>query len=163
MAGTGGGGKMKLASPAFNDGGRIPEHHTCMGEDVSPELVIDDVPEGTQSLALTLIDPTSTYGTWIHWLVYDIPVVRHIPEGSAPGRQGVNSFKKLEYGGPCPAAGTHTYVFTLYALDAFPGLAEGVSLEELQRAIDGHIIAKAELKGLYEKPPVPYRYKELRI
>ena len=154
---------MKLASPAFNDGERIPEHCTCTGDDVNPALDIEDIPEGTQSLVLTVIDPTSTYGTWTHWLVYDIPLTNHIAEDSVPGKEGTNSFKKLEYGGPCPAAGTHTYVFTLYALDSVLNLPAGVRLDELQFAMDGHIIEKAELKGVYAKPPVPSRYREIHI
>jgi Raf kinase inhibitor-like YbhB/YbcL family protein len=154
---------MKLRSPVFNDGEAIPEHFTCNGENVNPALIIEDLPEDTQSLALTVIDPTSTYGTWVHWLIYNMPPLERIEEGSAPGKQGVNSFGNLEYGGPCPVAGTHTYVFTLYALDNSPSLPAGAHLDAFLQEIDGHVITKAMLKGSYSKPPVPFQYEEINI
>lgn len=154
---------MKLTSPAFKHNEDIPDHFTCMGEDVNPELVIDDIPAGTRSLVLTLLDPDSPFGTWIHWVVYDIKPARVIGEDRVPGTQGINTFKKLEYGGPCPAAGKHRYVFTIYALDMVLGLSEGIELDVLRREIDGHVLDSAELIGLYKKPVKPEVFKEINI
>jgi Raf kinase inhibitor-like YbhB/YbcL family protein len=114
-------------------------------------------------MALTVIDRDSAFGTWLHWLVYDIPVKTHLSENSVPGRQGMNSFGKTDYGGPCPQAGTHRYFFTLYALDTQFNFPEGKTLEEIEVAMAGHVITQAELVGLYRKPPVPQDYREIRI
>ncbi|MDD5450268.1 MAG: YbhB/YbcL family Raf kinase inhibitor-like protein, partial [Candidatus Omnitrophica bacterium] len=87
----------------------------------------------------------------VHWVVYDIPPLSRIEEGAVPGRQGLNSFKRGSYGGPCPPSGTHRYFFKIYALDKMLGLNEGVSKQELEKAMEGHIMAKAELIGLYKR------------
>jgi Raf kinase inhibitor-like YbhB/YbcL family protein len=141
---------MKLNSPAFENNGMIPSKYTCQGSDVSPPLEISEVPEGTKSLALIVDDPDAPMGTWVHWVVWGITSDKtEIKEGEVPGKQGKNDFGKLNYGGPCPPSGTHRYFFKLYALDYVPGISEGSSKSELLENIEGHVVGKAELVGLY--------------
>ena len=142
---------MKLASPEFVDNKFIPSKFTCEGEDINPELIIDDIPRETQSLALIVDDPDAPMGTWIHWVIYGMPVISEIGENSIPGKQGINDFGRKDYGGPCPPSGTHRYFFKLYALDKKLGLEEGIDKKALERAMDGHVLARAELVGLYQK------------
>lgn len=142
---------MKMTSPAFQNNEKIPRKYTCDGDDVNPTLRIEDVPEGTASLALIVDDPDAPAGTWVHWVVYDIPVTDEIAENSVPGKQGMNDFKKKDYGGPCPPSGTHRYFFKLYALDARLDRDEGLTKEQLIGAMQGHILDQAELIGLYER------------
>lgn len=142
---------MKLTSPSFEHNQLMPKKFTCDGEDVSPALVIQDIPDKTQSLALIVDDPDAPMGTWVHWVVYDMPVVSRIEENIIPGRQGSNNFGRKDYGGPCPPSGTHRYFFKLYALDEKLEAKEGLSKQELEKAIAGHILDKAELIGLYKR------------
>ena len=142
---------MKLSSPSFQDHALIPQRFTCQGENVNPELAIDGIPDGTLSLALIVDDPDAPMGTWVHWVVYDIPVTHKISEHSVPGKQGMNSFRKQDYGGPCPPSGTHRYFFKLYALDQKLNMPEGENARTLDKAMEGHILEKAELVGLYKK------------
>lgn len=146
-----GGTKMKLTSPAFEHNQFIPREFTCQGSDINPPLVIEEIPEGTKSLALIMDDPDAPMGTWVHWVVYDIPVVSRIEKDSIPGKQGANNFGRRDYGGPCPPSGTHRYFFKLYALDDAPGLSEGAAKSAVEKAIEGHILAQVELVGLYKK------------
>ncbi|MEA2035920.1 MAG: YbhB/YbcL family Raf kinase inhibitor-like protein, partial [Nanoarchaeota archaeon] len=109
---------MKLVSNDFNEGEDIPKEFTCQGDDFSPHLAWDDVPEGVKSFALICDDPDAPSGTWVHWLVKDIPAdVKGVPQRGVPGVQVVNDFGKEDYGGPCPPSGKHRYFFRLYALD----------------------------------------------
>ena len=142
---------MKLSSPAFDHKGKIPPRYTCEGENLSPPLVIEDVPEGTKSLALIVDDPDAPKRTFVHWVMYDLPVTDRIEEGSAPGVQGRNDMGLTRYGGPCPPSGTHRYFFKLYALDTELNFAGGVEKYELEGTIMGHVLDKAELVGLYRK------------
>jgi Raf kinase inhibitor-like YbhB/YbcL family protein len=142
---------MKLRSSAFGHNEPIPRKYTCQGDDVSPELIVEDVPAGAQSLVLIVDDPDAPGKTFDHWVVYDIPVISRIEEGSIPGTQGVNDFRRGDYGGPCPPSGTHRYFFKLYALDETLGLPEGLGKGDVQNAMQSHILAEAELIGLYEK------------
>ena len=142
---------MKLESLDFENQGFIPKKFTCDGEDINPGLIIEDVPEGTKRLALIMEDPDAPMGTWVHWIVFNIPVTDIIEENSVPGIQGINDFRKLEYGGPCPPSGTHRYFFRLYALDEKLSLKEGCTKKELEEAMEGHILATAELVGLYAR------------
>lgn len=142
---------MKLTSPEFNDNEFIPKKFTRRGENINPELIIDDIPAGTQSIALIFDDPDAPGGDWVHWVIFDMPVVLKIEEGSAPGKQGVNDFGRMCYDGPCPPFGTHRYVFKVYALDAKLNLKEGIRKADLEKAMDGHALAKAELIGLFSK------------
>ena len=140
---------MKLSSLDFEHEGHIPEKFTCDGEDISPSLIIEDVPEGTKRLALIVEDPDAPAGIWIHWVVFNIHITDVIEEDEIPGIQGINDFRKLDYGGPCPPSGTHRYFFKLYALDTKLDLEEGCRKKDLLKAMEGHILAEAELVGLY--------------
>jgi Raf kinase inhibitor-like YbhB/YbcL family protein len=142
---------MKLISPDVRNKKIIPRKFTCDGEDINPRLVIEDVPRGTKSLALIVDDPDSPMKTWVHWVVYDIPPVSRIDEDSIPGTQGMNDFEKMGYGGPCPRTGTHHYCFKLYALDTRLALKEGANKRKLEQAMQGHILDKADLVGLYKR------------
>ncbi|MFH1479459.1 MAG: YbhB/YbcL family Raf kinase inhibitor-like protein [Candidatus Omnitrophota bacterium] len=142
---------MKLKSTAFNNNDLIPKRFTGQGEDINPELIIEDIPESAKSLALIIDDPDAPMGMWVHWVVFDIPVDPEIREDSIPGIQGINDFGMLDYGGPNPPSGTHRYFFKLYALDTALGLEEGITKRQLEKAMEGHILEKAELVGLYKR------------
>lgn len=147
-----------LESPAFANGATIPRRYTCDGADQSPPLQWSQVPTGTQSLALIIEDPDAPKGTFIHWVLYDLP-----PEPSelAAGRphqstlanganQGRNDFRRVGYGGPCPPRGpAHHYHLNLYALDTSPKLTPGATASELRAAMEGHVLGQAELLGMY--------------
>jgi Raf kinase inhibitor-like YbhB/YbcL family protein len=143
--------KMRLTSTEFKHSEFIPPRFTCQGDDVNPGLIIEDIPQEAKGLALIVDDPDAPAGTWVHWVVFDIPVVSQIKENSVPGKQGVNDFGRKKYGGPCPPSGTHRYFFKIYALSKKLDLAEGISKQELERAMQGCILDKAELIGLYKK------------
>jgi Raf kinase inhibitor-like YbhB/YbcL family protein len=149
----GGASNMKFTSPEFENNGFIPRKFTCQGDDINPELIIEGVPQETKSLALIVDDPDAPMGTWVHWVVYNIPVIGLIEEDSIPGVQGKNDFGREDYGGPCPPSGTHRYFFKLYALDIKLNLEERVSKKVLEKAMEGHLLAKAELVGLYKRTP----------
>ncbi len=142
---------MKLTSPKFENGNKIPRKFTSEGDNINPTLIIEDIPAGTKSLALIVDDPDAPMGTWVHWVSFNIPVVSQIDEDSIPGKQGINDFGRNDYGGPCPPSGTHRYFFKLYALDNVLDLNEGINKEALEEAVGGHILDKAELIGLYKK------------
>jgi Raf kinase inhibitor-like YbhB/YbcL family protein len=150
---------LKLTSTAFEEGGLIPPRHTCDGEDISPPLAWSGVPEGAKSLALVADDPDAPRGTWVHWVIYNIPasekgLAENVPERETldgGARHGTNDFKKAGYGGPCPPSGTHRYFFKLYALDAEPDLPSGVSKDQLLKAIEGHVVAEGQLMGRYRR------------
>ncbi len=142
---------MIVLSSAFNDSDSIPEKYTCDGADFNPELMFEEIPEGTVSLALIVDDPGAPNGDWVHWVLYDIPVMARIEQDSIPGTQGMNSFGELDYGGPCPPSGTHRYFFRLYALNTTLGLPEGVDKNGLKERMEGHIIEYAELMGTYQR------------
>ncbi len=145
--------KMKLTSPVFENNKEIPSEYTCDGANIAPELNIEDIPENAKSLALIMDDPDAPAGTWIHWVVWNIPPdTQTIAKGTEPqGTQGTTSFGKPGYGGPCPPSGTHRYFFKLYALDTTLDLKEGSTKEALEAAMQGHIKEKAELLGLYKR------------
>ena len=146
------GAAMKLTSPAFEHNQMISKKFTCQGNDVNPELNIAGIPAGAKSLALIVDDPDAPMGTWVHWVVFNIPPSDvKIKENSIPGIQGYNDFGRNNYGGPCPPSGTHRYFFKLYALDTELDLKEGVKKQELEKAMEGHILVKTELIGLYKK------------
>jgi Raf kinase inhibitor-like YbhB/YbcL family protein len=150
---------LEFSSPAFESGQPIPIPYTCDGEDVSPPLSWDDSPAATQSFALIFDDPDAPGGTWVLWVLYDIPGGNQgLPEAvpaqaelSDGSRHGQNSWDRLDYGGPCPPSGTHRYFFKLYALDTALGLEPGADKARLQQAMEGHIIAGAELMGTYSR------------
>jgi len=142
---------MKLTSSEFDNNHFMPGKFTCEGEDINPSLLIEMIPSGTKSLTLIVDDPDAPGGTWVHWVVYDIPIAFRIEEDDIPGKQGINDFRRKDYGGPCPPSGTHRYFFKVYALDKMLELDEGISKADLEKAIQGHVLERAELIGLYRK------------
>jgi Raf kinase inhibitor-like YbhB/YbcL family protein len=144
-------GERKLTSPEFKHKGFIPSKFSCQGDDVNPALIIEGLPSSAKNLVLIVDDPDAPMGTWVHWVVYNIPVIAKIEENSIPGTQGVNDFGRKNYGGPCPPSGTHRYFFKIYALDRQLNLPEGISKQALEKAIQDHILDKTELIGLYKK------------
>ncbi len=148
------GGSFILASDAIAEGGTIPKKLTCDGENRSPELAWDNPPERTQSFVLIVDDPDAPNGTFTHWVAFDIPSTqREIREGAQTvAKGGLNGAGKTGYTGPCPPSGTHRYFFSLYALDASSlGLADGASRTEVEKAMSGHLLAKAQLMGRYSR------------
>jgi Raf kinase inhibitor-like YbhB/YbcL family protein len=150
---------MEIRSSAFQEGALIPGKYTCDGMDVSPPLEWSQVPDGTESFALICDDPDAPVGTWVHWVIYNIPgEVRELAEG-IPARdvlenwsaQGRNDFRKIGYGGPCPPRGTHRYYFNIYALDTNLDVGPGILKKELIRAMEGHILAEGQLMGKYKR------------
>jgi len=154
-----GGVVMNLTSSAFQNGGMIPGKYTCDGVNISPPLAWDAVPEGTKSLALICDDPDAPMGTWVHWVYYDMPQgTAGLPENVAPqehtankGMQGINDFRKIGYGGPCPPSGTHRYYFKIYALDTMLNLGPGATKEQLLKKMENHILGQAQLVGKYKR------------
>lgn len=151
--------EIKIASSAFEEGGMIPRRYTCDGEDVSPPLSWSGVPDGTKSLALICDDPDAPVGTWVHWVLFNIPTTVTELSTTVPpertlengARHGVNDFRKFGYGGPCPPGGTHRYYFKLYALDAEIDLEPGLTKGQLLDAMEGHILAQGQLMGRYKR------------
>ncbi|MFP3869356.1 MAG: YbhB/YbcL family Raf kinase inhibitor-like protein [Syntrophobacteria bacterium] len=148
---------ITVTSAAFDQGGVIPSRYTCDGADISPPLAWSAVPEASRSLALICDDPDAPSGTWVHWVLYDLPAeVRELPENlpirkslANGAKQGLNDFRRIGYGGPCPPGGTHRYYFTLYALDEKLDLPPGVTKMQLLQAMHGHILAEGRLMGTY--------------
>jgi len=150
-----------LTSTAFTDGTAIPIKHTCDGGDVSPLLAWSGAPAGTRSFALIADDPDAPAGSWVHWVVYNLPAaVSELPENVAKvesldlggARQGRNDFRRPGYGGPCPPPGpAHRYCFTLYALDAALTLKAGAQRKDVDAAMEGHVLGSAQLLGTYAR------------
>src|SRR5262245_61573174 len=150
---------MRIESTAFAPEAMIPSRHTCDDEDLSPPLTWADPPEGTKSFALISDDPDAPGGTWVHWVVWNIPgssrgLAQGMPksaQGTDGTRQGITDFRRVGYGGPCPPSGTHRYFFRLYALDAMLDLASGAGRIDLESSMRGHVLAQAELMGKYRR------------
>ncbi|CAH2031378.1 YbhB/YbcL family Raf kinase inhibitor-like protein [Trichlorobacter ammonificans] len=145
---------LTLSSPAFRHGEAVPARHTCDGHDSSPPLLIANVPARTRSLALIMDDPDAPSGTWVHWLVWNLPAAtREIAENGLPREavQGRNSWRRNGYGGPCPPSGSHRYVFRLFALDVTLRLGAAADRSELEQVMSGHILAHTELMGTYQR------------
>ncbi len=152
--------RLTITSPAFKMGSTIPKKYTGDGADVSPPLNWDGVPEGTKSLALISDDPDAPVGTWVHWVIFNIPPLeKGLPEGvpkqntlSNGARQGTNDFRKIGYNGPAPPPGKpHRYYFKLYALDVVLDLPTGIKKAELVKAMEGHILSSSEYMGIYQR------------
>jgi Raf kinase inhibitor-like YbhB/YbcL family protein len=143
--------QLQISSTAFENNKIIPSKYTCDGMNVNPPLDIKDIPAATKVLALVMDDPDAPVGTWVHWVVWDIPVTNHLEENSVHGKQGVNDFMKHAYGGPCPPSGTHRYFFKIYALDKTLLLPDTTGKQTLEKAMSGHILAYGELCGLYRR------------
>ncbi|TAL70183.1 MAG: YbhB/YbcL family Raf kinase inhibitor-like protein [Bacteroidetes bacterium] len=150
---------IQITSAAFTEGGMIPKVYTCEGRDISPPLSWSNLPEGTKSIALIHDDPDAPMGTWVHWIVYDIPDSETGLKEAVPTekvlqngtRQGTNDFRRVGYGGPCPPSGTHRYFFKLYALDKMLELEAGATKGQLLSAMEGHILGQGQLVGKYKK------------
>jgi len=153
---------LSLASSAFRAGASIPRLHTCDGPDRSPPLAWTGAPARTATFALIVDDPDAPGGTWVHWVLYDLPAGTSALEGNVPkverppelggAAQGRNDFRALGYGGPCPPPGpAHRYFFKLYALGAALGLKPGATKQELERAMAGRVLDSAELVGTYAR------------
>ena len=151
---------LSISSPAFQDGERIPAKYTCQGQDISPPLKWNRVPNETQSLALILDDPDAPSGVFTHWVIFNLPPdSRELPEAvpaasqlPSGALQGKNDFGKIGYGGPCPPPGyPHRYRFTLYALDRQLDLKAGSSKKQVLNAMEGHILAQGQLTGTYQR------------
>jgi hypothetical protein len=154
------GGTMsfQITSSAFSAGSNIPKQYTCDGPDVSPPLSWKDAPAGTKSFALIVDDPDAPAGTWVHWVLFNLPAGTHdLPEGvekkenlANGALQGRNDFQKIGYNGPCPPPGKpHRYFFRLYALDAALDLKAGASKADVERAMKGHVLGQGELMGKF--------------
>ena len=151
---------FRIQSPAFEDKGDLPAKYTCDGENISPPLAWTEAPQGTKSFALITDDPDSSSGTWVHWVLYDLPVeTTQLQEGiqsteilADGSKHGITDFRKADYGGPCPPPGNaHRYIFKLYALDQMLGLPPKASKAELLVAMNGHVLAHAEVVGNYKR------------
>ncbi len=154
---------MKLVSTAFGEGQAIPKRFTCEGDDLSPALSWSDVPGEARSLALIVDDPdapdpAAPKMTWVHWVLYDIPVsTAGLAEAvaasalAAPTREGTNDWQRKGYGGPCPPIGRHRYFFKLYAVDTQLGDRGAMTKSQLEAAMEGHVIAHTQLMGTYQK------------
>jgi hypothetical protein len=143
--------ELTVSSPAFENNKLIPAKYTCDGDNVNPPLTIEGVPDGTKSLVLIVDDPDAPMGTWDHWIVWNIPPTSKIEENTVPGTEGVNDSRKHSYGGPCPPWGTHRYFFKVYALDTKLDLNPNSRKKDVEKAMQGHILAKGELVGLYRR------------
>ena len=143
---------MKITSPDIRPGDYMERKFTCQGMNVPPRLEFIDVPDNARSLAVMVHDPDASSGDWVHWVIFNIPPdEREIGAVMTPGIEGVNDFGKEGWGGPCPPFGTHRYVFNAYALDSMLDLTKAATRSEFYKAVAGHILAQAELIGLYEK------------
>jgi Raf kinase inhibitor-like YbhB/YbcL family protein len=152
--------KIDLSSTAFGEGADIPKQYTADGEDVSPPLRWSDPPQATNSFALICDDPDAPRGTWVHWVLFNLPAEQRQVDEGVPARevldhgakQGKNDFKKIGYGGPAPPPGKpHRYFFKLYALDAMLDLAPGATKDQLLGAMKGHTLAEGQLMGRYSR------------
>jgi hypothetical protein len=143
--------ELTVKSPAFENNKLIPPKYTCDDNDVNPPLAIENVPDETKSLVLIVDDPDCPTGTWDHWIVWNITPTSKIEENTVPGTEGMNTARKHSYGGPCPPWGTHRYFFKVYALDAKLNLNPNSNKKDVEKAMQGHILAKGELIGLYRR------------
>jgi Raf kinase inhibitor-like YbhB/YbcL family protein len=150
---------MELTSTAFDEGAMIPEQYTCDGIDISPPLKWSNASEGTKTFAIICDDPDAPMGTWVHWVLFNLPANIHelsedlptsevLPNGA---KQGRNDFGKIGYRGPCPPGGTHRYFFKLYALSNEIDLEAGISKSELLNAMEGNILSEGQLMGKYKR------------
>jgi len=151
--------EIEITSQAFEEETMIPEKYTCDGIDVSPPLAWASVPESTKTLALICDDPDAPMGTWVHWVLFNLPAsINELPE-SVPtdeelengAKQERNDFRRIGYGGPCPPGGTHRYYFKLYALDTEINLEAGAKKSQLLESMEGHILAEGQLMGRYKR------------
>ncbi len=143
--------QLKVSSTAFNFEGMIPLKYTCDGINVNPPLDIENIPEEAKCLVLIIDDPDAPGGTWVHWIIWNIPVTHHIKENQVYGIEGINDFQQNHYGGPCPPTGTHRYLFKVYALNALIDLPATANKVQLEKLMSENIIAFGELIGVYKR------------
>ena len=153
--------QLTITSDAFANGQSIPAKYSCIGRNISPPLAWNEPPAGTQSFALIMDDPDAPVGTWVHWVLYNIPAAKRDLQEDLPitGKNtdpnaiyvGKNSSSNIGYDGPCPPSGTHRYIFKLFALDTTINLLPGVTKEQVLKEMDGHILAQGELVGTFSK------------
>jgi Raf kinase inhibitor-like YbhB/YbcL family protein len=175
---AGAGEKIRVKSPSFKEGGLIPKQYTCDGQNISPPLTWTGVPSAAKSLVLICDDPDAPKGTWVHWVVFNIPpdvlflapgagketdtIEDYMPRGGRGrgkpvlvfttfGVHGTTDFKRVGYGGPCPPSGTHRYYFKLYALDTMLNLQNEATKASVEKAMEGHILAEGQLMGKYKR------------
>jgi len=151
--------EIKLTSASFKEGQPIPRTYTCDGVNISPPLEWGGVAKTAKTLAIVVDDPDAPGGTWVHWVLYNLPadnigLVENLPATeklAAGGFQGTNDFEKIGYGGPCPPSGTHHYFFKIYALDSELPLKAGATRAEVMKAMAGHIVLQGQLMGTYRR------------
>jgi len=145
--------KKLVVSSVFSNGSNIPKDYTCEGKNISPKLIIENIPKEAKSLAIIMDDPDAPSGVFVHWVVWNLEPSKVIEEGTKKGEQGMTSFGKNGYGGPCPPRGhgNHRYYFKVYALDNNLNLRKNATKEELLKAMEGHILAYGELMGIYRR------------
>ncbi|MCX7880602.1 MAG: YbhB/YbcL family Raf kinase inhibitor-like protein [Ignavibacteria bacterium] len=151
--------QIKISSTAFEHEGFIPAKYTCDGENISPPLKWSNPPEGTKSFVIINDDPDAPVGTWVHWVIYNIPpTTTSLPENIKPipklpdgTLQGKNSWGKIGYGGPCPPSGIHRYFFKIYALNTILEIGSGATKEQVLKAMQGHILAEGSFFGKYKR------------
>lgn len=142
---------LYISSSAFESNQAIPVKYTCEGKDLNPPIDIDGIPEKAHCLALIVDDPDAPGKTWVHWVVWNIPITHHIKENSVPGEQGWTDFGRNTWGGPCPPSGTHRYFFKVYALGTLLELSSKATKKDLEKAMGEHILAYGELVGVYKR------------
>lgn len=151
--------EFKLTSNAFKEGEAIPRQYTCDGVNVSPSLEWSGVPKNAKTIAIIADDPDAPSGTWVHWVLYNLPadvigLVENLPAREnlrAGGFQGKSDFGKIGYGGPCPPSGSHRYFFKIYAVDSELPLKAGATKAEVEKALEGHIVGQTQLMGTYAR------------
>ena len=142
---------LKISSTAFENEGLIPSKYTCDGLNINPPLTIENIPEDAKCLVLIVNDPDAGIRPWVHWIVWNIPITNHIKENTIHGIEGINDFQQHQYGGPCPPAGMHHYIFKVYALNSLVNLSENSKIADLEKTMPAHIIAYGETIGLYHR------------
>ena len=144
--------ELTVKSSVFESKKAIPKKYTCDGNDINPPLTIEGAPKDAKTLVLIVDDPDAPSGTFDHWVVWNIPAsTNKIVENSVPGKEGINGAKQLGYMGPCPPSGTHRYFFKVYALDDELSLGINSKKKDVEKAMQGHILSKGELIGLYSR------------
>jgi len=150
---------INVTSTAFKEGQPIPKQYTCDGINISPPLEWSGVPKNAKTIAIICDDPDAPAGTWVHWVLYNLPadkigLIENTPATetlSGGGMQGTNDFKKIGYGGPCPPSGTHRYFFKVYALESELSLKPGATKADVEKGMEGHIVSQGQLMGTYKR------------
>lgn len=142
---------LHITSSAFEESGTIPRRYTCEGANINPPLELNNIPAGTETIAIIMDDPDAPHGTFTHWLIWNLPPDISVPEGRKHNMNGTNDADSAGYYGPCPPNGSHRYYFRVYALDTALQIDNGANRQTLEDAISGHVLANGSLMGRYEK------------